>query len=389
MFPLISVIVPVYNAGKYLDKCLKSIESQTYSNLQIILINDGSTDDSLQICERHAEKDKRITLISQENKGVIKARKTGIEKALGKYTCWVDSDDWIEADYISRLVELQYGSDADIVAVAHYHDIGNDSRLVKNGIENGTFETLDIASEMLYTGHFYEYGIGPHLVTKLFPTDILKKIKDEIDDNIVAGDDAAITYAAILDAQKICVSDMAGYHYVQNQGSITKTNCSDEISRIDSLIRFLRKKFNEKGLIKETDSQLHAYRNYLIALRHIDVFDRDADMLLTPFGGFSKENRIIIYGAGVLGQKIYNYLSSNNAGIIAWIDKNWQTYRNNGMNVDSPEKLKTLNFEYVIIANITENVAISIRRNLISMGIEPDKVRWFTDEFRCADIVKG
>ena len=180
MFPLISVIVPVYNAGKYLDKCLKSIESQTYSNLQIILINDGSTDDSLQICERHAEKDKRITLISQENKGVIKARKTGIEKALGKYTCWVDSDDWIEADYISRLVELQYGSDADIVAVAHYHDIGNDSRLVKNGIENGTFETLDIASEMLYTGHFYEYGIGPHLVTKLFPTDILKKIKEKL-----------------------------------------------------------------------------------------------------------------------------------------------------------------------------------------------------------------
>lgn len=105
--------------------------------MEIILVNDGSTDDSYMICNDFAKVDERIMVISQYNQGVVRARKAGVEAATGDYIGWVDADDWIEQDYIEKLVRLQEESGADIVAVGHYHDIGNDSTIIKNGIKNG------------------------------------------------------------------------------------------------------------------------------------------------------------------------------------------------------------------------------------------------------------
>ena len=170
----ISVIVPVYNAEKYLERCLYSIVNQTYSDIQIVLVNDGSTDNSYSICKKYADKDRRIILISKENEGVINTRKVGVDNSEGKFICWVDADDWIENDYISNLATLQKESQSDIVSVAHFHEIGGDKHIVKNGIINGVYNSSDIIDKMLYSGKFYEYGIGPHLVTKLFRTEILR-----------------------------------------------------------------------------------------------------------------------------------------------------------------------------------------------------------------------
>ena len=100
----ISIIIPIFNAEKYLEKCLISVIQQTYVNLEIILINDGSTDNSLNICQQIQQQDKRIRIINQENKGASIARLKGIKQAKGKYLSFVDSDDLIEPDYIEQLV---------------------------------------------------------------------------------------------------------------------------------------------------------------------------------------------------------------------------------------------------------------------------------------------
>ena len=113
--PKISVIVPIYNSEKFLNKCLDSIVNQTLREIEIILINDGSVDSSYQICERYAEYDKRIILINQENKGVSSARNAGIEKASGEYLGFVDSDDYIEAEMYSKLYNSAKRYDADLV----------------------------------------------------------------------------------------------------------------------------------------------------------------------------------------------------------------------------------------------------------------------------------
>ena len=112
---MISVIVPVYNAEKFLKRCISSILAQTYPNFELVLVDDGSTDQSLDILKKYVEKDSRVNLISQQNKGVSGARNTGLQAAKGEYFLYVDADDWIEEDMIERLVSIGMREDADIV----------------------------------------------------------------------------------------------------------------------------------------------------------------------------------------------------------------------------------------------------------------------------------
>ena len=105
MDKMISVIIPIYNMEKYLDRCINSITEQSYKNIEILLINDGSTDNSLKICKKFQKEDERIKFFSMNHQGVSIARNLGIEKAKGKYIMFIDSDDWIEKDTIKNLYE--------------------------------------------------------------------------------------------------------------------------------------------------------------------------------------------------------------------------------------------------------------------------------------------
>lgn len=111
---LISIIVPVYNVEKYLEHCLNSIINQTYKNLEIILVNDGSTDNSLEICESFKQKDSRIKIITKGNGGLSSARNEGLKIAKGNYISFVDSDDWIDADFIKALYNNLISTDSDM-----------------------------------------------------------------------------------------------------------------------------------------------------------------------------------------------------------------------------------------------------------------------------------
>ena len=112
--PLVSVIVPIYNSGKYLDKCIDSIVNQTYKNLEIILVDDGSTDNAPEICDEWAKKDERIKVIHQENGGVSKARNVGLDNVTGEYISFVDSDDYVVRNYIDFLYYNLHAYGADI-----------------------------------------------------------------------------------------------------------------------------------------------------------------------------------------------------------------------------------------------------------------------------------
>ena len=381
----VSIVVPVYNAENYLDQCVTSIMGQTYRHLEIILVNDGSTDHSLEICRKYAEIDKRITVVEQINQGVVKARKTGVEAATGDFIGWADADDWMESGYIEGLVKLQEESNADIVAATHFHDIGSDSRLIKNGVNIGIYDIKQILPVMLYTGEFFEYGITPQLYTKLFRANILKKTQLTVADNIIAGDDAAVVYPSLLMAEKVCVSNITGYHYVQHPASITKTGFSDEPARIRMLIEYLKNIFRKAGVSEWMDHQLASYENYMLALRQIDIFDAaDSEKILVPYGGFRENDRLVIYGAGVLGQKIYHYLEADGrVKLTGWLDKNYEVYRKQGFGVDSSDLLSKVNleFDYIVIANITESVAMMMKDFLLASGVAEEKIRWFSAEF--------
>ena len=113
--PLITVVLPIYNVAKWLDTCIQSIVKQTYRNLQIILVDDGSTDESPTICERWAAKDNRINVVHQQNAGLSAARNTGLRLRKGEYVCFVDSDDYVEHDYVQRMLDTALAEQADMV----------------------------------------------------------------------------------------------------------------------------------------------------------------------------------------------------------------------------------------------------------------------------------
>ena len=112
--PVISIIVPVYNVEKYLDRCIQSILVQSFKKFELVLINDGSTDNSLKICQKYREEDNRIVLISQPNKGLSAARNTGLENIHGEYVCFIDSDDFVEKNYLRSLYNNLEKNKADI-----------------------------------------------------------------------------------------------------------------------------------------------------------------------------------------------------------------------------------------------------------------------------------
>ena len=125
---LISIIVPVYNVEKYLEQCLESLLNQTYKNIEIIVVNDGSTDQSLDILNKYSFKDNRIKLYSQKNQGISAARNTALEHINGKYIMFVDSDDWIEINTCETALHELKKNDSDIVMWAYKRDYLNSSK---------------------------------------------------------------------------------------------------------------------------------------------------------------------------------------------------------------------------------------------------------------------
>lgn len=132
MQPKISIVIPVYNVGQYLCQCLDSIITQTIQDYEVILVDDGSTDESPSICDKYAEKNKRFTVIHQKNEGSAKARNTGLDKATGEYIAFIDSDDWINEDHLQNLQKRAEETEADIVISSYYFFDGKQDTYVIN-----------------------------------------------------------------------------------------------------------------------------------------------------------------------------------------------------------------------------------------------------------------
>ncbi len=209
--PKISVIVPVYKVEPYLRKCLDSIVSQTYQNLEIILVDDGSPDNCGAICDEYAAGDERIRVIHKENGGVSTARNAGLAAATGDWIGWVDSDDWIELDMYEYLLKNAQEQEADI-AVCSRHEVYRD-RQVTLGWDN--VEPLDRETGLK---RLLENGAMQNtLWDKLWKRELFEGLSFPEGRNY---EDIAIMHRLFLRAGRVVCLPGAKYHYVQRQGSI-------------------------------------------------------------------------------------------------------------------------------------------------------------------------
>ena len=206
---LISIIIPIYKLEKYLDRCIESIVNQTYRNLEIILVDDGSPDRCPSICDEWAEKDSRIKVIHKENGGVSSARNAGLDIAKGDYIGFVDGDDYIRADMYKTLFDEVSKNNCDIVVCSYQmnnEDVGNDgfSRIRK-------FDAMILIA----TGD-YKYGV---LWNKLYKRSVIKDIKMP---PLECCEDLIFNYYVFKNAENISETGLRLYHYEQNESSVTK-----------------------------------------------------------------------------------------------------------------------------------------------------------------------
>ena len=214
-YPLISLIIPCYNAQQTLKKCLDSVIHQSYTNLEIILIDDGSTDDSSKIYEEFQSKDERIKIFKQDNSGVSKARNKGVALATGAYICFVDSDDWVETNYCTELYDLLVTENADISIIeAIYED--------KNG--NIVFNK-PLSSEKIFDGKralallLEDKVIQSHPWGKLYKTSFFKNVI--FPENLKCFEDYSTLFKIFDKAVKVAKSNKKLYHYVQHDESLS------------------------------------------------------------------------------------------------------------------------------------------------------------------------
>ena len=190
MEPLISVIVPVYRIERYIGICIESILDQTYKNLEIILVDDGSPDRCPEICDLYASKDSRIVVIHKENGGLVSARKAGILASHGEYIGVVDGDDRIGRGYYMSLFSAISESGADAAVAGFTRDLFSKSQVILNALPSGTYEGEALSGlykQMLSCGKFHSYGITTYLWNKLFRREYIFECQLNVDDGMSAG----------------------------------------------------------------------------------------------------------------------------------------------------------------------------------------------------------
>lgn len=375
----VSVIVPIYNVGAYLERGIKSIIDQSYHNIEIILVDDGSTDDSGNICDTYAKADSRITVIHQENGGVVSARKAACHVATGEYIASVDGDDWLEEDYIEEFVKAAAESGADAVWSISYYKEHNDrtelclsDRYRMLDSDQKQKELLGFVNGMQGFQNEIDYSICNKLIRKTIYTEC----QEAVPDSLTRGEDLLFSLLLLDKTDRIHFIRNDGYHYVQRASSNTHSRHAYSGEKFS----VLKKTLNEfgDGLTKERQSLVNIVDGYILStymLYFFGTMQDDESGYLYPFFNVKKESRVVIYGAGSIGQSIVSYLNRTNYyEMCAWIDSAGTEHSIGNWKVQTPKQMMGLAFDYVILATNKTGYIREMKDRLRGYGVEDEKM---------------
>lgn len=280
--PLVSIILPVYNAQNYLARCVGSICAQTYRNIEIIILNDGSKDQSLPVCEEFRQKDSRILLVDKANSGVSDTRNLGLKLASGKYVEFVDSDDYLDPDFTERLVAAAEENEADFV-IAPYKMVipagASKPEQVLDKIQDelgvmsvarppevreygflpaGVYDKDTFALRLMDKPASYFYSV---LWNKLYRRDILTGNDIQFVSEMRWAEDLVFNLRYIQYAERFVAIDKPGYYYVQNPQSIchTQINAATIVQNKLQVFRYYKDLYTRLGIYEEVRPQLYKF----------------------------------------------------------------------------------------------------------------------------------
>ncbi len=385
MGDLISIIIPAYNIENYIGRCIESTISQSYSDIEIIVVNDGSMDGTGKICQKYADTDARVVYISQKNMGSVGARKTGLVKATGKYIIFADGDDYMDSNLVEKLYELIVKNDVDFVH-SNYMIDGKNMNYI-NKIHMYTEKDLNFDFRVsLLKDYVFEWNFDKEIFEcNLYGCIYQKKFIDDcympLSNQQQYGEDLLCFCNQIMKCKSMLMIPDAYYHYVQRDGSLCHSGDFD-----DALS-------NKISLYKELKSMLSNYGISQQLLEQCQLFF--ANKMLHDFGMITSERiktkykyicefahmlvgkKIVLYGAGDVGQSIYEQLiECQNIAIVGWVDLNFGKIHNKYRDITNPLSINSLQYDYIVIAIEREETAKQIINYLSNMNINKDLILW-------------
>lgn len=374
----VTIIVPIYNVEDYVRECIESIIGQTHKNLQIILVDDGSTDSSGDICDEYGKKDDRIFVIHQKNAGLVEARKSGLAEAIGEYVGFVDGDDYIDADMYEKLSSVMEEQNVDIVHSGYWNE--------KNGNKYGK---VDFAAELIdnYSSRMklidnllrQNTNIEHSICTKLFKRELVVEAYSDVYTQCSYGEDLLCFISAIIKCNRIYTYNKSFYHYRVLSSSISHGMGYDGIEKEIALYHNITDVMRKYGIINIYRESLAFYfgKNIIKHMRNArgqsfiyETYYFDEPELL-------QNKNIVIYGAGAVGRDYYTQFSRyTHCNVVAWVDKNADNIIYPYIEVLQPLCIYNLEFDYVILAVMDDTTASNVRVTFKAMGIDDNKILW-------------
>lgn len=296
MLPKVSIIVAAYNIENYIEKCIKSLINQTYKNIEIIIINDGSTDNTLNVIKKI--NDKRIKIISTSNRGTIEARKTGLYNSSGEYVLFVDGDDWLDYKCIEKVYKVAREEDSDIVLYNIWGAWENRT------VEVRTFSEFQGNNHDLLKDLLLE-RISPSLACKLIKKEFITSNNIKFPNNTSFGEDLAVCVSLFVNNPKVSSINESLYYYYQREGSTTK-KASCKILELDKSLDFIYDILNEYEIFENYKIEfeylvyMQLYERRFCNMRYLGEFAYDLQRQI-------KKRKIKIHK----NKYINNYINNN------------------------------------------------------------------------------
>ena len=379
----ISVVVTVYNLEKYVEQCLDSIIAQTYSNLEIIVVDDGSTDGSSVILDDYLDKDNRVSIYHKDNEGLVKARQYGVKRATGDYVTFVDGDDWIEPNMYECMVKSINDSKPDIIAEGYVKQTGDISENILNEIGVGYYDKNALIHfvypQMLCTGACYVFGIAQYVWNKLYKKDLITAYISDIDSKITDGEDVALVFPVLLNADSLLVLDGCHYHYRVMADSMSHTKKASFFSDFLHLRQHLEKYLLNSDYAYLLRAQFRQYELLMMINGLRELFGIDCtplyDGMSFDLRMFKPHDRVILYGAGAWGQAIYKKVINEDIFIInSWVDENKAGDMVCSRRLEKPENALESEFDYILIAIKDHTTAVQVIQELENRNVPPESI---------------
>ncbi len=376
---ILSVVVPVYNVENYLRQCIDSILNQTLQDIEVILVDDGSTDRSAAICDEYAGADSRVKVFHQKNTGLVGARKKGVELSCSTYITFVDSDDFIEKESYSRAFNsMKEGIDIICFGITRYYEDGKSPQTEHSFFNEKKYRKKDMMGEivpyMIWNEKRESFGLDPSLCIKIIKRELLtKSYKLLKDQNFYYAEDSAIIFPVVYMADSMEVKYDSYYNHRRRKDESCRPYFQDKdfFRKLYIVYKHLEDFFHDNPALIKQIEQFFMYSVNLRKRAYGEYYEKTEHLF--PFDKIEKDQKIVLYGAGKLGKTYYHQLLHiSYCEVVLWVDKNYQKFKNYG--VSAIEEISKVTYDKIVVAIESADVAQAVQDYLIKKGIQEQDI---------------